>query len=215
MRLRSEEELNRALSEDAVWRKVELAAHQREVRRQARTSPLRHAMTRAAIAMLYGHWEGYVKRASQAYLNYVTFQREPVERLTDNFYFIALWRECGSRQPSLADLISASEILPRSVSGRRHTFYENAINTRSNLSYSTLLEILDVCGLNGGLFSTKRYFIDGRLLDKRNHIAHGEYISVFDEDIDNMFDETVGLIDAFKALVENAVVQKKYLRSRT
>ena len=213
MRLRSEEELNRALSSDIAWRKIELSAHHKEVESAALASPKRKAITRAAIAMLYGHWEGYVKIAAQAYLNYVTFQRQPLETLKDNFYFIALWKECGSRDPGLQNVVEAAKTLPRSVAGKHHTMYDGAINTKGNLNYATLMDILTVCGLNGSIFITKKYFIDSKLLDRRNHIAHGQYIDVESEDIDEYFRETIALMEGVRSTFENAVIQKQHLRA--
>jgi hypothetical protein len=42
---------------------------------------------RSAILLLYAHWEGFVKKSGEAYVNFVSYQRSSRirSRLSDNF----------------------------------------------------------------------------------------------------------------------------------
>ena len=75
MSIRTAEQLSDKLSTDLDWRKKELSELKSLV--EARNiSPQRHnALMRSGICILYAHWEGFVKLASNSYLEYVAMQK--------------------------------------------------------------------------------------------------------------------------------------------
>ena len=70
MKIRSTEELINYLDDDLAWRRKEII----ELRAVARSAKEKKAdvHVRAGIAMLYAHWEGFVKNASNAYVIFVS-----------------------------------------------------------------------------------------------------------------------------------------------
>ena len=72
MRIRSQYELSEYLSGSLSRRKREVTTIKFLVSR-ARTHEV-EPLLRAAICLLYAHWEGFVREAATAYLSYVSRQ---------------------------------------------------------------------------------------------------------------------------------------------
>jgi hypothetical protein len=96
MTIRTFEQLNTALSEELAWRKRELTGLKFLVEKPPRGGS-QTILLRAAIALLYAHWEGFIKAASNAYLEFVSFQRLKNSQLAKNF--LALSVRSVLRQP--------------------------------------------------------------------------------------------------------------------
>ncbi len=60
------------LDEEFAWRLKEIADVKYAIRIAERTS--RRAIIRAGVPILYAHWEGFVKAASEALLNFINNQ---------------------------------------------------------------------------------------------------------------------------------------------
>src|ERR1700754_930096 len=71
--MRTLEDLQDALDHELAWRRVEIQAVRSVGRRLQAVA--QDAVCRAGVAMLYAHWEGYVRAALAAYLSYVARRR--------------------------------------------------------------------------------------------------------------------------------------------
>ena len=67
-------------------------------------------------------------------------------------------------------------------------------------------------GIDSGSFETKYKMIDSSLVDRRNHISHGEYLDIKVGDYNELHESTLDLIEAFRTELQNAIVSEKYLR---
>ena len=67
------------LDEEIAWRIKEIADLKMSVRSSSEAH--RKTLIRAAIPLLYAHWEGFVKVASEGYLNYVNSQKLRYDQL--------------------------------------------------------------------------------------------------------------------------------------
>ena len=90
MSIRTTEQLSDKLSTDLAWRKKELSEVKSLVETR-KVSPQRHnALIRSGICILYAHWEGFVKLASNSYLEYVAMQKLRYDQLNSNFLALAM-----------------------------------------------------------------------------------------------------------------------------
>lgn len=79
-------DLERRLAEELAWRKKEIV----ELKRAAHN---REYLARAVAVVLCAHWEGYLKRAIQVYVDYVFSLNLRVRDLAPNFVAISLYKD--------------------------------------------------------------------------------------------------------------------------
>lgn len=212
MAIRTVEDLYDYLTSETAWRKKELAALRTMVEATAPDLAKSRALVRAAITLLYAHWEGFVKTAGKAYLEYVAFQRLTHGELADNFLALAMRTVLNvAAESSKAAAHTAVVEAFRTRMGERATImYKTLVHTESNLSSRVLREIVDMLGLSYDVYETKEKLIDDRLLRARNTIAHGEYLTVDTTEYLELQQEFIGLIDTFRNQVDNAAALKSY-----
>ena len=197
--IRTAEQLIDRIATELVWRRRELT-DLRALVQELQGHPLRsRVLIRCAVALLYAHWEGFVKKSSSYYLEYVASHRLPYGKLAANFIGLTLrskFLELGASDKisggnNLADFFCTELNRQSSVP------YKKVVDTKSNLSSKVLIDILDALGLNASQFSTRLNFIDTNLVNPRNHIAHGEALDISTEEYLVLHDDVIGLIDAY------------------
>lgn len=213
MKIRTLDDLSKSLSDQLSWRKQELS----ELKNLIETSIPKHrksVILRSGIAIIYAHWEGYLKIAGRNYLEYIASLRIENSLLTKNFQIISLHGNTNlfisSKKLSSYDLIV--DFFENKQTVRAKIPYKEIIDTESNLSSKVLKEIIWCLNLDYSNFETKAKLIDERMLAKRNHIAHGEFLEVDDKDVISLRDEVLALMDEFKTQIENCALTKAYLR---
>ncbi len=178
---------------------------------RARQPDERRSLLRASVALLYAHWEGFIKEGSLVYLEYVKWQRLTNRDLSKNF--LALSARSKLRAIQQSDGISAhlalAEFFLNEMSSRCDI--PVMIGTKANLSSIVLREIVLTLGLDFSEFSTKANLIDERLLDKRNTVAHGEYLLIEENDYEQLQEQVLWMLDRFRTQIENAIALKKFL----
>ncbi len=90
MKIRSALDLNDALDNALAWRKKEILTISLTIKNQKRQH-LQQTYLRASIPILYAHWEGYTKEASNYYIEFVVRQRLTYKQLSTNFISISCW----------------------------------------------------------------------------------------------------------------------------
>lgn len=210
MKVRTAEELSDRLAEDLIWRKKELTVLKAllTTARPDRKGPL----LRALVALVYAHWEGFIKNTSHRYLEYLAERRLLYSELASNFVAISLRNQLSeaTSQRNPAALIGVVDEMRRGLARRSRIPVNGAIDTASNLSSDVLREITAGLGLEYRHFESKAVMLDERLLANRNRIAHGEYLPVDEASTIELADEVQGLMDLYRNLVENAVVTGAY-----
>lgn len=214
MSVRTSEQLIDKLSYELSWRKKELS----EVRSliDTRSIPLqRHnALIRSGTVILYAHWEGFIKAASNSYLEFVSMQKLRHEELSSNFVALAMKAKLNeAKDTSKASLyIPICEFFLLNMSQRCSLPYKDVISTASNLSSEILKEITCVLGVDFLPYSTKSVLIDTKLLRSRNNIAHGSYWVIDKEEYLELHDEVIGMLNLFRNQIENAAINKNFMR---
>lgn len=210
--MKTKDELLQKIDDDLIWRRRELSDF-RAIIQTAGLSPNREsALLRAGVALLYAHWEGFVKKSGTYYLEFVANQGVKASDLKSNF--IAIKLKSRLAEASKSNKPSASEELVdffRSKLGDRLRLpYKGVIDTQSNLSSSVLREIVWCLGLDMMPYETKRQLIDSSLVDRRNRIAHGEALDIGVKDYLDLHDEIMSLIDTFRNQLQNAAALDEF-----
>ncbi len=212
MRIRSLDQLAQALDDDLAWRKRELATVKFML-----ANPRRHQrepLLRAAICILYAHWEGFVKLAATGYVSYVATRGLRYRDLTPNFVALGMRRQIrDAGQSNLSSLhTELAARLMSDLSERVLIDWETAISTRSNLNADTLKEILALLGIDEQPYILKGPLLDQRLLANRNRVAHGERAEIEVDEYSELHTEIIKLVEQFSTDVQNAAVMGQFLR---
>lgn len=212
--IRTTEQLIDKIAEDLVWRRKELTIL-RDLVQKFQGEPLRsRVLIRGAVALLYAHWEGFVKKSSSYYLEYVASQRLPYKTLAANFIGLTLrtkFFELGANEKISAGN-NLADFFCTSMERRSSVPYRKVVDTKSNLSSKVLRDILDALGLDVEKFETRLMFIDTNLVNPRNHIAHGEVLDMSVKEYLILHNDVMALIETYRNEVENASVQGRYKR---
>jgi len=198
------------LDEDLAWRRAEMHTILVQIRNSS--GPARGAFTRAGLALLYAHWEGYTKGALTAYLKYVSRLKLRMRELQPGFVAMALAAEARSSQ---SPVVQRNAMIRRLVEAPedRLRIPNKEVNTKSNLNSNVCSELFDSLGLDYAPFSTKAAMIDYKLLKARNEIAHGRWVSVEVVDYEELHREVLTLLSTMRNLVVTAVDDRSYART--
>lgn len=202
------------IAEDLIWRRKELTDLKALVQEFQGDFLRSRVLIRAAIALLYAHWEGFVKKSSSHYLEYVASHRLPYRKLAANFVGLSLkskFIELGASE-KISGGNALAEFFCTALDRQSNVPYKNAVDTKSNLSSKVLIDILDALGLDASQFATRLKFIDTNLVNPRNHIAHGEALDMSIEDYLTLHDDVLALIETYRNEVENASVLRRFER---
>lgn len=209
-KFRTSNQLQDYLDAEFSWRIKEIADLKTAVR-SAAPIPER-TLIRAGIALLYAHWEGWVKNSLTAYLNYVNHQGHRYNELKSCMVVFGLKKRLNEiiESKSSNTSIAAIDFLMGELSGRAQLKIDSAINTASNLSSEVLKNLLLSVGFDEKPYETKNNLIDESLLKRRNFIAHGEFVDVAKSDWAILANEVISLMRNIKTDIENAVALKSY-----
>lgn len=212
--IRTTDELLDRIAEELVWRRRELTDMRALV--QDSNGQLRaRVVVRAGVALLYAHWEGFVKAVASHYLEYVASHRIPYRRLAPNFVALSLrskFQELGANE-KISSANALADFFCTSLDSQSRVPYKNMVETKSNLSSKVLLDILAALGLDQTQFQTRLNFIDSSLVNPRNHIAHGEALSLTVDEYLALHDDVLALIETFRNEVENSSVLRRFERT--
>lgn len=213
MKIRSICELEDYLDEEISWRKKEMTLAINNF--QASKAKTIDHYSRAAILMIYSHWEGFIKRCAQAYLLYINNLGIRCKDIKINFLSLALMKETDGNS-SIKKIITRKAVIDFLAGELNEKFSIDIaqIDTESNLNIEVLEGICYLVGMDASSFMQKKIWIDSRLLNYRNKIAHGEKViySSLDFDPKELKDEIQNLLELFKSNVLNAALLKSYLK---
>jgi hypothetical protein len=210
------------IEEDYAWRITELSNYRSFIIQSKGKSKV--SMLRGGVSLLYAHWEGFIKNASDLYYSFVSNQKFKLNELNNSFISIAL-------RSQLENLISSKK-LSIHIS-LIDTFFQKSENVpifsssspirTSNLKYEIFEDVCLMLGIDINEFHDRykrRYdrniklIIDEDLLNKRNNIAHGNFLLIDEKDFKALYDVVVnGLLYNFKELLMDCAQNKKYLKN--
>jgi hypothetical protein len=221
------ERLQDRLDKELSWRKKELTFIKGNI--DPAEGEILNTLIRAGIAMLYAHWEGFIKISAREYLAYLNNQNHKLSDLRENFLVVHLTKAIIDVKQSNKKTKFAT-LLDKIFNYEQENFNvqymdPSIITTESNLNYETLYEILFSVGLDTEMYELKRTFIDRKLLENRNKIAHGEYTNFVrkqgevylnedaKEEFRSIYHSILELMDEFKEQIISAGLEHSYLRN--
>ena len=212
MRIRSLDQLVQFLDDELAWRKKELTTLKFMLGKSRKRESV--LLLRAALCVLYAHWEGFVKAAATSYVSFVSTRGLRYRDLTPNFVALGLRREISeaglSNLPTVHTTLATKLML--GLSEHADLDWEHSVNTRSNLNTDALNEILCLLGLDRKDYLLKRQMLDQTLLASRNLIAHEMRVEIEPDDYARLHDEIMQLAQQFRTDVENAAVTEEFRR---
>jgi len=213
-KIKTIEKLEELLTQDLAWRKKEMLSLKILVERDEVNEPI---LLRAGIALLCAHFEGFIKRASNCYIGYVSEKKKYYSELKENFAALKMQKEFESCAKSDKHSVHKKLLVMHdSLATKRFVEKYNEdkpfISTHSNPSSTELKEILDTIGIESDIFETKATYIDSSLLEKRHHVVHGDKSDLDKEDFLTTFEIIIKLIEDYRDLIVDAADNEKYMR---
>lgn len=211
----SKESLIDKISEDYVWRIKEISDLKTLVQQPTTSTQRKNVICRSGVAVLYAHWEGFIKKSGTYFLEYIANQRHCFSELKSNFITLVVKKQvdaasCSRKYSAFEEV---THYVLKNQNKRARIPVKNVVDTQSNLSSSVLKEIIWCLGLEYGPFESAEKMIDIKLVKRRNFIAHGEFVGITPEDFYEMIEEVVQLLNTFKTLIENSAVNESYKAS--
>ncbi|MDH1629299.1 MAE_28990/MAE_18760 family HEPN-like nuclease [Pseudomonas mosselii] len=169
---------------------------------------------RAGIALMYAHWEGFVKNSSEMYLNFVHHRGLTYRELKTCFAVFGLKGklELLAASRKSGPNIAAFDFIVSELGERAQMKMASAINTGSNLTSAVFSNIAASLDIDLDRYSTKFNLIDESLVARRNQVAHGEHVELKAQDFNDLAQEVLQLMRDYKVDVLNAASMKGYLR---
>ncbi|WP_423210585.1 MAE_28990/MAE_18760 family HEPN-like nuclease [Paracoccus yeei] len=207
----SEDDFSQRLTEEISWRLRELSELVRAC--SDGSAVRRDTISRAALPLLYAHWEGYFVVSANAYLNFLTTKRLAISMLRDEFWALSVRRKFRPEQ--IGGEVNFSKFLMSIRSEPDRSFKRGGfekINGKSNLNSDVLSYCCGIIGIDVSPFSGYFSFIDDNLISKRNFVAHGEALRFDPQNIPIFRDKVVELMRLCQTQFENAAHMRSYMR---
>jgi hypothetical protein len=210
-KIRTVNQLQEALDSEMGWRIKEIAAFKLVTKTE---NGNRAAFVRAGVALVYAHWEGFVKAASEAYLSFVDNQGCLYRDLKSCFAIFGLKRKLvllGESRKAKAN-IEAFDFVLAELDRPSRMSMSVAIDTESNLTSKVFSNIANSLSIATNWYETKFNLIDESLVNRRNKVAHGNYLELEPDDFRELADEVLLLMRNYKTDIENAASLSAYRR---
>jgi len=199
------------IEEEWAWRFHELTHFKKTI--PDKENDKQTVLIRAGIALLYAHWEGFIKAITEYYYEFVKNQNLNINELNLSFKGI-LFRKEINEFVDTKRVSSHNKILNSIFSqvNEKANFPSNPPIQTSNLNFNVLEDVCAVIGINISNFELKKNFINKILIERRNIIAHGKKLP-YDmklSDYNEMFENVITMLEQIKTEIQNSAVQKKY-----
>lgn len=175
----------------------------------------RDTLIRAGVAMVYAHWEGFIKSASESYLEFVNNQGHLYRELKTCFVVFGMKGKLAllgdSRQAKtnieVLDFVMSEMDQPAKMA------LSNAIRTEANLTSNVFRNIATSIDVSITQYESRFPLIDESLVGRRNSIAHGEYLGLKPGEFIQLADDVQMMMRWYKTDLQNAATLGKYKRA--
>ena len=204
-------QLQDALDKEMSWRVKEIGGF--TVASKA-NGPERRFFIRAGVALLYAHWEGFIKQSSDMYLNYIHNKGLSYSDLKSCFAVIGLKSKLNMLSDSKKSRanVEAFDFITLELGKTAVIYGANYIDTESNLTSKVFSNIAQSLDINTEYYQSHFNLIDQSLVFRRNRIAHGEYIDIDGKDFSELVESVLLMMRHYKTDLENAASLEQYKR---
>nr|WP_171180775.1 MAE_28990/MAE_18760 family HEPN-like nuclease [Ruegeria sp. HKCCD8929] len=201
-----------ALDQEMAWRIKEIGVFKVGA---GKNGPQRKPYIRAGIALLYAHWEGFIKTSSEIYLSYVESRALRYRDLKSCFVVFGLKGKINTLVESRKSLpnIEAMEFIFSKLDETATLQIGSAVNTESNLTSKVFNNIAGSLDIDTSPYETKFHLIDSSLVDRRNKVAHGEFLDIQGREFSSLVDDILSIMRLYKTDIENAASLESYKRA--
>lgn len=214
MKIRTIEVLFDQTDGELAWRRAEMQALGAQL--TAGDDPRARGGRRAAVTIAYAHWEGGTLALLRLLLDYVRSLNLKLSELSDHYVALACRNRLLVAQQS-KQRISPHVALVQSLRADDQTAWlpqSKVLSGGANLSSKVLRDLADSVGLSMAPFELQSRFIDVNLVERRNHIAHGEYYPVDLEDAREALKRVIQLLMVLRTEVQNHAQQEGFRRNQ-
>lgn len=210
MKIRTLSAFQDAVDHEFAWRLKEIASLKFSVKQSGTLAT--PTIIRAGLALLYAHWEGFVKAGALAYLEFVSSRGLLYCELQSCFVVLGLKGELHTLEKSrkAEGLIAAYEFITSRANEKAILVLNKAVDTESNLSSAVFANIAHSIGIDISSYEARFNLVDESLLRRRNMIAHGEFLDISPNEWRALADEIILILRHFKTDLENAASLEKY-----
>ncbi|WP_089273763.1 MAE_28990/MAE_18760 family HEPN-like nuclease [Puniceibacterium sediminis] len=200
-----------ALDQEMAWRIKEIGVFKVGA---GKNGPQRKPYIRAGVALLYAHWEGFIKSSSEIYLSYVESRALRYRDLKSCFVVFGLKGKIHTLVESRKSLpnIEAMDFILSKMDETATLQITSAVNTDSNLTSKVFSNIAGSLDIDTTPYETRFHLIDSSLVERRNKVAHGEFLDIEGGDFSTLVDDILILMRLYKTDIENAASQEGYKR---
>ncbi|MFC8046457.1 MAE_28990/MAE_18760 family HEPN-like nuclease [Nocardia sp. NPDC057353] len=197
--------------DDLAWRRREIVLFTSQIDKVS--AEFQKALLRSSVALLYGHWEGFVKNTCTSYLGFLATRRLTMQQLRPELAALAIRGTMTSaaraKKTSLhAEIVRL--IRERATDRANIPTHSDAVRTESNLSFPVLVEILTSVGCDSERYNEYEDLINEQLVAARNRIAHGEYSFIKRTEWDDLSHHVLWMMDDIATQILNAAVEQTY-----
>lgn len=172
---------------------------------------------KAALALIYAHWEGYVVFVATTYLAYVAKRKRTFSALMPSLHAVNLSGHMQEWQRQKATIGLRLKMIEtfRSMQDEQFRKVPNAaVNAGGNLNYDRFSDICKVLMIDAAGIVTDQDFLDAEIVGVRNKIAHGSHVVITDDRLVRATDFVLSIMRKFRTDVENCVVAGSFLSLR-
>lgn len=211
-KIRTLSKLQDKLDAEMGWRIKEISDFKIAAKGKAVNS---RTFIRAGVALVYAHWEGFIKAASESYLNFVESQGYNYRDLKTCFAVFGLKGKLTLLEASrkAKPNIEALDFVIGELDKPARMSMSSAICTESNLTSQVFVNIAASLDISAVPYETKFNLIDESLVERRNKVAHGEFLDLTLEDFLKLSDDVLQLMRWYKTDIENAASLANYRRA--
>ncbi|WP_131816713.1 MAE_28990/MAE_18760 family HEPN-like nuclease [Nocardia salmonicida] len=197
--------------DDLSWRRREIVLFTSQIDKVG--AEFQKALLRSSVALLYAHWEGFVKNACTYYLGFLATKRLTMQQLRPELAALSIRGKMTNATLARKTSVHAEivrEIRERASERARIPTNNDAIRTESNLSFPVLAEILSAVGCDSERYSKYADLVDEQLVFSRNKIAHGEYSFIKRTEWDDLSYDVLWMMDDIATQIINSAVEETY-----